>query len=146
MNAYQEYTERRQAAVNALPFHWAFGKEQFNQLMKDLGLNPNKKSDMAQLCSGPAGSIIFKKDLKMIREKFTELNREKAELIRQDQTGDGFIYDMFLTELKETEYGYTGEIGDALDHIGVTSAEVESDERYAHALKRACETIVNAER
>lgn len=49
--------------------------------------------------------------------------------------GGGFIYDMFLYELENHEYGCTREIGDALGHA---LADIHAEGASPTALKRPC--------
>ena len=94
MNKYKELRDRQQAEVNALPLGFAFGKSQFDEMMRGWGLDPEK--DLDKIVSIGAGGYIQKKDRSLMHETFDRHRRERKEAIAADQTGEGFIFDMFL--------------------------------------------------
>ncbi len=71
--------------------------------------------------------------------------RHKAEMaaaIAEDQTGDGFICDMFSYELNNHEYSITYDTSDALEALGLTAAEVAADKRLQRGLALAHRQIM----
>lgn len=143
MGQYQELRNRQKEEVNAFPLHWAFTKQIFESEMKSMGLDPEK--DLDKVCTGPAGCFLLKEDAPKLKEMLERHSREREEAVRADATGDGYIYEMFLTELKNCEYGYTGETGDALNAAGFTQEEVEADPRLKHGLQKAMDKIQGEE-
>lgn len=105
MNAYAEMKKRHQEEVNALPMYWAFSDEQFDQQLKELGLTRN---DTGKLCKTFGGGFCLASDAQMIADTLRGHRREMEEAISADETGDGFIKDMFLSELSNHEYTYGG--------------------------------------
>lgn len=101
MNAYAEMKKRHQEEVNALPMYWAFSDEQFDQQLKKLGLTRN---DTGKLCKTFGGGFCLASDAQMIADTLRGHRREMEEAISADETGDGFIKDMFLSELSNHEY------------------------------------------
>ena len=99
MNAYDEMKKRHQEEVNALPMYWAF-----EEVLKELGLT---KNDTDKLCNTFGGGFCLAKDAKMIADTLVRHSKEKRSAIEADKTGDGFIKDMFLSELRNHEYTYT---------------------------------------
>ncbi len=69
-----------------------------------------------------------------MHETFTRHHRELQAAIDADPTGEGFIKDMFLYELENHEYSYTGTAEDALDSLGLTYENVAEDPRLARGL------------
>lgn len=55
-----------------------------------------------------------------MHKTFDRLHEELQAAIAQDTTGSGFIYEMFLCELADHEYGYTQDVGETLDALGYT--------------------------
>ena len=55
-----------------------------------------------------------------MHETFARHHKELQAAIDADPTGEGFIKDMFLYELENHEYSYTGTAEDALDSLGLT--------------------------
>lgn len=143
MNRYAELRNRQQAEFNALPLGFAFSNEQFNRMMKGWGLDPEKDCD--KIYRIPGGGFVQKKDHAHLHEVMNRHDKELQEAIAADTTGDGFVYDMFLYELRNHEFGYTGEIEDTLDALGYTSEEIEADARLKHGLSRAITKIYEEE-
>ena len=124
-NQYQEMRNRQQAEVNAFPMFFAFNKQQFAEGMRKLGLSPSdycRKSDVAKL-----------------NEMFTRHRKELEDAIAGDKTGQGFICDMFLQELENHEYSYTGDVQETLDALGITTQYMEAVPQLLDGLALACE-------
>lgn len=140
MNQYAELRTRQQQEFNALPLGFAFNNRQFAEMMQGWGLDPEK--DLDKICSIGCGGFVQKKDAGQLH---TTTERHEAELsaaIAADQTGDGFIYQMFRYELDNHEYSYTMDLSDTLDALGYTAAEVNADKRLLHGLEKACKAIL----
>ena len=140
MNKYMELKERQQQEVNALPLGFAFGEKQFNEMMVGWGLDPEK--DLDKIVSIGYGGFIQKKDPSLMHEPFDRHKREMKEAIAADPTGEGFIFDMFLRELENHEYGYTGDMTDALEALGFTAQEVVDDPRLNRGISKAHQVIM----
>lgn len=134
---YRELKERQQQEVNDFPFIWAFNEKQLAEGMQRLGLDPATDKDKLQNIG--AGGIIRKTDAAAMREMFDQHRRELLEQIAADTTGEGFIKDMFSTELANHEYSYTGDPTDALDALGITPAQIESNRALARGLALAAQ-------
>lgn len=136
MNAYLALRKKQQEEFSTLPIVYAFGEKQFAEAMQKLGLRPK---DKAKVCSiYGAGDIIKKEDFPKWLEMQKKHNREFKEAIAGDETGEGFIFDMFDAELSNHEYGYTRDSSYALGALGLTLCEVYSDTRLAHGYEKAC--------
>ena len=77
-----------------------------------------------------------------MHETFDRHKREMKEAIAADPTGEGFIFDMFLRELENHEYGYTGDMTDALEALGFTAQEVVDDPRLNRGISKAHQVIM----
>ena len=71
-----------------------------------MGLRPKK--DLDKIARLPFGGFVQKKDVPLIRNTFSRHQEELQAAIDADPTGEGFIKDMFLSELENHEYSYTG--------------------------------------
>ena len=80
-----------------------------------------------------------------MHETFARHERELKEAIASDATGEGFIFDMFLYELDNHEYGYTGDTTDALEALGFTAQEVVDDPRLNRGICKAHQVIMGRE-
>lgn len=134
---------RQQKEVNALPIRFAFNQEQFREIMKEWGLRP--KMDLDKIARIPFGGFIQKKDAPLMHETFARHHKELQAAIDADPTGEGFIKDMFLYELENHEYSYTGTAEDALDSLGFSFEDVAADPRLARGLSLAEKEIMGQE-
>ena len=134
---YKALKERQQQEINAFPFIWAFNESQLADGMRRLGLDPEKDKD--KLCSIGAGGVIRKTDADAMREMFARHRRELQEAIAADKTGEGFIFDMFSTELANHEYSYTGDVTDAVNACGLTVEQLNANPALIKGLKKAAD-------
>jgi len=125
-NQYQEMRNRQQAEINAFPMFFAFNKQQFAEGMRTLGLS---LSDTCQMCSIFGGGYCRKSDAAKLDEMLARHRKELEDAISSDKTGKGFIFDMFLQELENHEYSYTGDVQEALDALGITPQYMEATVR-----------------
>ena len=140
MNKYADLRSRQQKEVNALPLGCAFSNRQFEEMMKGWGLDPEK--DLDKIVSIGCGGFIQKKDRTAMHETFDRHKRELKEAVAADQTGEGFIFDMFLCELDNHEYSYTGDTSEALEALGLTAQEVVDDPRLNRGICKAHQVIM----
>lgn len=143
MNRYAELKSRQQKEFNEIPLGFAFSEEQFNAMMKGWGLDPDK--DLDKIASIGAGGYIQKKDVAQLKGLTAKQKKEMEEAVADDTTGDGFIYEMFLYELRNYEYGYTGDASEMLEALGYDSKQIESDSRLKHGLEKAKHEIMRRE-
>jgi len=134
MNAYLNLKQKRQAEVNSFPMMFAFSDQQFEEGMKNLGLEP---TDTDKIYSIGGGGFIRKSDSISLSEMSKRHNKEMQEAIATDQTGEGFIFDMFNYELRNHEYNYTMDVTDTLEALNLTIEEVNADERLINGLSKA---------
>lgn len=132
-NEYIELQSRQQKEFNELPLGFAFNDEQFKEMMDWWGLTVSDTDKIARV----GGAFIQKKDLEHYHEVVDRFGKEMKEAIAADKTGDGFIYQMFLTELQNHEYGYTGDVEETLDALGYTINDIYDDVRLLHGFKKA---------
>ena len=145
METYRELRERQQQEVNSFPLGFAFGNKQFEEMMEKWGLDAKKDSDLAQVAHLFSGAYILKKDIPAYKDMGRRHREELAAAIEADKTGEGFIYEMFLCELNNHEFGYTGDTEDALDALGYTSEDVLNDPRLKRGIEKAVAEIYRFE-
>lgn len=140
MDNYAEMVARHKMEMDALPLGFAFDQEQFRAMMESWGLDSNQ--DLTKIYRLPEiGAYIQKKDAGTLQETIQRHLNERKQAVAADSTGTGFIYQMFLMELADHEYGYTGDPTDALDSIGITMDEVQSDPRLQAGYQKAVKQI-----
>ena len=140
MNKYAELRQRQQQEVNALPIGFAFGNRQFEEMMRGWGLDPEKDLDKIYRL-GRRGGYYKKTDAQLIHDTFSRHDAELQAGIAEDKTGEGFIYEMFLCELDNHEYGYTMDTEETLDTLGYTADEVLADPRLKRGIEKAVTEI-----
>lgn len=138
MNRYADLKRRQQEEFSAFPMQFAFNDRQFAEAMAELGLGP---TDTDKVYRAPGGGIYRCEDGPRLKEMMDRFDRELQEAIAADQTGDGFIYEMFLYELDNHEYGYTMDTEDTLDALGYTADEVLGDPRLKRGIEKAVTEI-----
>lgn len=143
MNEYAELRQRQQAEFDALPLGFAFSQKQFNEMMVGWGLDPEK--DLDKILSIPGGGYVQKKDAGLLHQTAERHDAEMAAAIAGDATGEGFIYQMFLYELDNHEYGYTRDTEDTLDALGYTAEEVLGNPRLKRGIEKAVTEICKRE-
>lgn len=143
MTTYAELRQRQQNEFNALPLGFAFSDKQFKETMRKWGLDPEKDTD--KIYSIGYGGFIQKKDAELLHKTRKRHDEEMAAAIAADKTGDGFIYGMFLYELRNHEYGYTGDVEETLNALGYTYDDLQADERLMRGLEKAKEEIMREE-
>lgn len=142
MNKYDEVKQRHQKRVNEFPLGFAFSNEQFKNMMEKWGLNEN---DTDKILSIDCGGFIRKTDLEEYNKMWDEIRKENNDLIEQDKTGEGYIKDMFVSELENHEYGYTYEIDDTLDALELSYDQVMNSPTLKHGLELAKKEILDME-
>lgn len=139
MESYRELRERQQKEFNELPLGFAFSDKQFYEMMQKWGLDPIK--DLDKIYQIPFGGFLQKKDLNYYHEVIERHYDEMEAAKKSDTDGTGFLYQMFLYELDNHEYGYTGEYEDALESLGLTMKDVHKSVRLTRALEKAAKEI-----
>lgn len=142
MSAYTDMRQRHSEETSALPIYWAFSDKRFEEILREMGMT---KDDASQLRQAPGGGFCRASDAQHIIDTLLRHKQELNDAIAADATGEGFIREMFLYELKNHEYGYTLETEDAVRACGLTPEEVEADQRLKRGLELATQQIREAE-
>lgn len=135
MNQYRLLKEKQQKEINEFPMFFAFNEKQFEEGMARFGLKADETDKIYKF--GNTGGFYLRTDSKKLISMMERQEKEMAEAIASDPTGDGFIFDMFSYELSNHEYGYTGDLEPTLEAVGLTMKDIESDERFLHGFKKA---------
>ena len=136
---YAELKSKQQKEMNAFPLGAAFSNKQFEEMMKRWGFSVDETD---KICSIGYGAFIRKSDKTAFFEMLDRQKKERDEAIAADKTGNGYIYEMFLYELNNHEYGYTYELEDTLDALNLTYEEIQKDKRLARGLEKARKTCL----
>lgn len=141
-NKYDELREKQQKEFNKFPIQFAFSDKQFKESMQKLGLTPE---DVDKVIAIGNGGFIRKSDVKKFDEMMKRHLEEREEAIKKDKTGEGYIKDMFYSELNNHEYSYTKNLEDTLDAIGITLEEINKNDKLRNGLSLAIKEIKEKE-
>jgi len=119
---YSEFKQKRDEAVSALPIFYAFNDKQFEEGMKNLGLNAD---ELNLILSLGGGGYIKKTDRQMIIQSFKDAENDFAELMKDDT----FFIDAVSYELGNHEFCITYDPSDALAAVSLSIDAVNADER-----------------
>lgn len=133
-NKYSEMKKRHQEETNRFPMAFAFSEKQFEEGMKKLGLDP---SDTDKVYSIGGGGFYRRDDHEKLWEMISRHENEMESAIAADETGLGFIADMFDYELSNHEYCITRDVTDTISCLGYTGDEIAADERLRRGLSHA---------
>ena len=137
METYTQMKKRHQKEVWAFPHFFALSNQSFEKGMKELGLAPSESDKVF----GSNGGYNRCSDAAALQEMFERHHREMQEAIAADSTGEGFIYQMFRCELANHEYGFTEELDDTLDALGITDEDIDSSQQLRHGLQKAIQAV-----
>lgn len=139
-NTYKDLKDKHQNEFNAFPMFFAFNDMQFDEGMEKLGLD---REDTDQIYSLGMGGYYRKTDAEAFKEMLERHAQEMNGAIETDETGTGFVLDMFKYELANHEYGYTCNVTDTLEALGYTMEGIEAKPNLKHGLKEARKIILN---
>lgn len=142
VNQYRSMMQKHQKEVNSLPIRFAFSQEQFATVLREWGLNAENPSDLEKIRKIPGGGFILAKDVPAMRAIFAKHRDERNNAIAADKSGTGFIYDMFLYELSNHEYGYTGDISETLEALHISDEDLNGNAGLQHGLDLACQRFM----
>lgn len=140
MESYRKMAKRHQDDYNNFPLMAAFSEKQLQEGLIKLGLNPETgKKDIVSI---GAGCFIRKSDVPAYKDMLHRHAEEMQAAINADTDGTGFIYGMFLHELQNHEFSFTGDVTDALNALGITPDDLEQKPALANGLLLACKAAM----
>ena len=142
MNRYADLKQHQQQEFGTFPMQYAFSNQQFAEGMAALGLKP---ADTDKIYKVPGGGFYRREDGSRLKTMIDRFDQELHEAVAGDKAGDGFIYEMFLYELENYEYGCTMDLSETLDALGYTPEDIQADPRLSHGLERARLEILGRE-
>lgn len=140
METYTEMKERHQSEVNALPLAFAFSHDRYLERLAAWNITEEEAKAGAIVGIGNGG-FIRASDRDLVISTFERIADEEAAAIAADQDGTGYIYQMFLYELQNHEYSYTGDIDDTLDALNISNKDLAENPALLAGLNAAIKTI-----
>lgn len=138
MNLYQQQKHQQQEVINEFLKQYAFfafSDAQFKEGLQAMGITEQEAP--AALVSFGAGGYIRREYANQLKEILAQPIRERAAALADPETGPQFAFDMFLYELNNHEYSWTGDTGEALEALGYSFDDVAADPVLSEALKKA---------
>lgn len=136
MSVYTEFRRKHQEEISAIPRAFAFEEKHLKDALQQLGLTENDRDKVTSLYG--AGDIMRKEDIEKYLSLCEKHQEALAAKIAEDVTGNGFILDMFDTELADHEYSYSQDPSDALEALGLTMKDVNANKALRHGFMLAC--------
>ena len=133
---YRELKDRQQKEIDSFPMMWAFSEKQLKEGMEKLGVK-----DMGELKAIAPSGFVRKTDYKALWDLIHRHQQELKDEIEADKTGEGFIYDMFYTELANHEYSYTMDLAEGIAACGLTVEQINADPALIRGLKKAADEL-----
>ena len=140
METYTEMKERHQSEVNALPLAFAFSHDRYLERLAAWNITEEEAKAGAIVGIGNGG-FIRASDRDLVISTFERIADEEAAAIAADQDGTGYIYQMFLYELNNHEYSYTGDIDDTLDALNISNKDLAENPALLNGLNLALKAI-----
>lgn len=146
MEGYRQMRKRQQAEIDAVPMKFAFSNQQLLDALNEWGFGiESLESEKAkrilndEVISVTGGGLIRREDEERLVEICGRHSDEFWAAIDEDESGEGFVYEMFSVELENHEYGYTGDVSETLDALGLRGMLYIKDvrENLKHGLEMA---------
>lgn len=138
-NRYRELTSMQQERINRFSkdkIIFAHDNDELNEGLAELKLTAD---DVMQLYSG----CYIRKDAVEEFKKLNEnLSRELNRCIQADETGEGFVYDMFLACMEDHNTRETEDPTDAVRAAGFTFKQIECNRKLMTGYRKAAEEIM----
>lgn len=125
---YREMRAEQQARVNDFLSEYAFFAFSDDQFRA--GVDKLQTDDLVKI---PGGGFV-RKDKK---DDFIALMDRHAQELREALEDPETAYQAFVAEIADHECGYTGDLTEALEALGLTTQDVKSNEMLFAALQRA---------
>lgn len=151
INKYEEMEKRHIEEFQAFPklyasyFELEFNefsnenhKKEFEDDMKELGLKPNEKDKLVKIMPF---TYIRKDQLSKYNALMDKMEKEIDTEIEKDNTGNGFIKDMFKYGILNSGFDTEG----VLSFIGISKEEFEQNDKLKKGLELAKQELIKQE-
>lgn len=141
MNQYRELLQKHQQAVNVLPIRYAFGEQQFREMMNAWGLDPEKDLDKIYRL-GDAGGFYLRTDARLVCDTFCRLKEEReARHCRGQDPGMALSIRCSSASWPTTNTTIPRMWKKRWTHLGTHGSRFMADKRLLHGLKMAQKKI-----
>lgn len=136
METYKQLKARQAEEIRLLPIEYAFTQAKLNKILNDWHCG------VADVFTIGGGSVIRKSDKGKIDSLLKRHHKEVEDCIRKDKKGNGFIYEMFLTEFRNYECAYTHDADPVLEMLGITENMFKKNDALFHGFVKACRVVM----
>ena len=140
MESYKEMKERHQSEVSALPLAFAFDKAQYLRKLEEWNITPEEAQAGAVIGISNSG-FCRAEDHAEIIATFKRIADEERAAIDADKIGNGYIMEMFITELINHEYSYTQDETETLEALGITAEDLIANKALVNGLELAIAAV-----
>lgn len=133
-DSYKDIRKQHQKEFDKIPKIFVSNEEEFKRGLKELGFSEKDKNKVTAI---GLGGFIKKTDILEYNNMQNKLLKELQLSIMADKTGEKFIKEMFLEEMKKSKYSYTKDIEPVLYTVGLTKEIVNDFENIKHGLELA---------
>ena len=140
IETYKEMNARHTAEFNALPLGFAFSKDQFKRVLEQWNIT-EKEAEAGAILSIGSGGFIRATDKELYLETVKRIQDEENAAIEADKTGTGFIYQMFLYELRNHEFIITQDTDETLTALGISEEDLKTNAALRFGLCKAIAKI-----
>ena len=142
MNLYRTQQTAQQKRMNEFLRRYAFfafDENQFNEGLEKLGIAPGTEDALVSI---PGGGYVLAVKVQDFKDLLKSFRQERADAIRDTETGAQFAYDMFRASLNDSEYSYSEDAEDTLYSLGYDLQDIEADPVLKTAFEKACKDIL----
>ena len=134
-NEYLKAKQERRMQAGAFPLAFAFSQKQLHEGLAKLG------ATLDEVVSIGNGGFVRKADAPAFSEMLIEsaLKHDAAIHRSKGRTDGGYLFEGLVYELGNHEFCITGCPEDALQALGITAKELETDDAIATTLRAAIE-------
>ena len=134
METYTNLRKRQQKEFEAQPMFFAFNDEQMLEGLASFGL---ERKDTDKIVKMGMGAFMRREDACKCADMLIRHAEEFHAEMKEDLTGEGFIFEAFDQELSNHEYVYTRDTTDALRTLCLTEEDIDKNPALQHGLKLA---------
>ena len=138
MNKYLELKMKQSKEFRKLPMKVAFGKKQFEEIMKQWGFTTSKE-DTTKVCMLVSGCYCLIEDKPLFDEYFERTEKEITDFLKDDDN----LKIALKYEFANHECGYTDKPQDALPPLFITLVDLKTDERMKRMFNEAWTEFLN---
>lgn len=141
MNAYKIQREEEQRKINEFLSQYAFFAFDAGQFKEGLNRLQAKEKDVIRISGG---GFILKDRAEELSNMLQNFRKAREKAIADPDTGKDFARDMFLYELVNHEYTYTGDPEEAVNALGYTRKDINHNAVLKSALQEAINILIES--